>query len=105
MTEQTDNSWSDIGEAEQAARNAAVARENICSASLATLIDTRARQVRDDPPIPDRQRAQDAIRDAETRRAWAEEWHREQAGRHRTTLTDLIAHHEAAASRLEGGGA
>ncbi len=105
MTEQTDNAWSDIGEAEQAARNAAVARENICSASLATLIDTRARQVRDEPPIIDRQRSQDAARSARTRQAWAEEWHREQAGRHRTTLTDLIAHHEAAASRLEGGGA
>ncbi len=70
MTQQTDNPWSDIGAEEQRARDAAVARENICSASLATLIDTRARQVRDDPPIPDLQRAQDAIRDAETRRAW-----------------------------------
>jgi hypothetical protein len=99
----TDNSWSDIGEAEQAARNAAVARENICSASLATLIDTRARQVRDEPPIPDRLVARDALRSAETRSAWAE-WHREQAGRHRATLDDLIAHHERAADRLEGGG-
>ncbi len=98
-----DNSWSDIGEEEQAARNAAVARENICSASLATLIDTRARQVRDEPPIIDRQRAQDAIRDAETRRAWAE-WRRAQAGRHRATLAALIRHHERAADRLEGGG-
>ncbi len=99
----TDNSWSDIGEAEQAARNAAVARENICSASLATLIDTRARQVRDEPPIIDRQRAQDATRDARTRSAWAA-WHRAQAGRHRATLDDLIAHHERAADRLEGAG-
>jgi hypothetical protein len=80
-----------------------VARENICSASLATLIDTRARQVRDEPPIIDRQRAQDAIRDAETRRAWAE-WRRAQAGRHRATLAALIRHHERAADRLEGGG-
>ncbi len=98
----TDDSWS-VGEAEQAARNAAVARENVSATSLDTLIDTRARQVRDDPPIIDRQRAQDALRDADRRRAWADH-HRAQAERHRATLTDLIAHHEAAAARLAGGG-
>jgi hypothetical protein len=80
-----------------------VARENVSATSLDTLIDTRARQVRDDPPIIDRQRAQDALRDADRRRAWADH-HRAQAERHRATLTDLIAHHEAAAARLAGGG-
>jgi hypothetical protein len=80
-----------------------VARENISSASLATLIDTRARQVRDEPPIIDRQRSLEAIRDADRRRAWADH-HRAQAERHRAALTDLIAHHERAADRLEGGG-
>ncbi len=99
----TDDSWSDIGQAEQAARDKAVARENISSASLATLIDTRARQVRDEPPIIDRQRSLEAIRDADRRRAWADH-HRAQAERHRAALTDLIAHHERAADRLEGGG-
>lgn len=94
----------DIGEAEQAARNKALTRENISAASLATLINTRAKQVRDEPPIIDRQRSLEAIRDAQTRSAWADH-HRAQAERHRTTLTDLIAHHEAAAARLEGGGA
>jgi hypothetical protein len=90
-----------VGEAEQAARDAAVARENVRSAALDTLIDTRARQVRDDPPPPDLQRAQDAIRDARTRQAWAA-WHRDQAERHRAALTDLVVHHEAAADRLSG---
>ena len=93
----------DIGEEELAARNKALARENRGSAALDTLIDTRARQLKGDKPTIDRQRAQDAIRDAETRRAWAE-WHRAQAERHRATLDDLIAHHERAADRLEGGG-
>jgi hypothetical protein len=95
-----------VGEKEQAARNAALTRENISAASLATLINTRARQVKDDPPTIDHQRAQDAARDADRRRAWAE-WHRLQAGRHRATLTDLIARHEAEAERLSlmpGGG-
>jgi hypothetical protein len=99
LTQQTDSSWSDISAAELAARNKAVARENIRSAALDTLIDTRARQVRDDPP-PDLQRSRVAIRSAKTRQAWAA-WHRSQAERHRQTLTDLIAHHESEALRLE----
>ena len=92
-----------LGEAEQAARDKAVAQANFRAGGLDTLINTRARQVRDEPPIIDRQRAQDAIRDADRRRAWAA-WHRAQAERHRATLDDLIAHHERAADRLEGGG-
>ena len=91
-----------LGEAEQAARDKAVSQANFRAGGLDTLISTRARQVKDDPPTIDHQRAQDAIRDAQTRSAWAS-WHREQAVRHRATLTDLIAHHERAASRLEGG--
>jgi hypothetical protein len=70
------------------------------------LIRTRARIIKDEPPPPDLQRAQDAIRAAETRQAWAE-WHRGQAQRHRgqaqrhrATLTDLILHHEREAERL-----
>ncbi len=98
----TDNAFI-VGAAEQAARNKAVSQANFRSAGLDTLISTRARQVKDDKPIIDRQRAQDAARRAETRSAWAA-WHREQAGRHRATLDDLIAHHERAADRLEGVG-
>ena len=99
----TDNAFI-VGAAEQAARNKAVSQANFRSAGLDTLISTRAKLVKDDPPTIDHQRAQDAIRDAETRSAWADH-HRAQAERHRATLTDLIAHHERAASRLEGGGA
>ena len=72
MTQQTDNPWSDIGAEEQRARDAAVAQANVRAAALDTVVDTRARQVRDEPPIIDRQRAQDAARRAETRSAWAE---------------------------------
>ena len=96
-----------LGAEEQAARNKAVSQANFRAAGLDTLISTRARQVKDDPPIIDRQRAQDATRRAETRRAWAE-WHRAQAGRHRATLAALIRHHEAEAewlSLMPGGGA
>jgi hypothetical protein len=92
-----------VGEAEQAERDAAVAQANFRAGGLDTLIRTRARQVKDDPPTIDHQRAQDAARDAETRSAWADH-HRAQAERHRVTLTDLIRHHERAADRLEGGG-
>jgi hypothetical protein len=72
-------------------------------ASLSMLIGTRARQVKDDRPIIDRQRSMWAIRDAEMRQAWTER-HRDQAERHRATLTDLIRDHETAAERLAGGG-
>ncbi len=88
-----------LGEEEQAARDKAVVQENFRAAALDTLISTRARQVRDDKPMPDLQRSRDALRDARTRQAWAE-WHRAQAERHRATLDDLIAHHEEQAERL-----
>lgn len=39
---------------------------------------------------------------AQRRQEWVE-WHRAQAERHRATLTDLIAHHEAAAAELGAG--
>jgi len=88
-----------VGAEEQAARDKAVTQANFRAAGLDTLIDTRARQLRDEPPPPDLKRAQDAIRAARTRRAWAE-WHRDQAERLRATLTDLILHHEREAERL-----
>ncbi len=90
-----------VGEQEQLARDRAVSQANFRAAALDTLIGTRARQVKDDPPPPDRLVARDALRDARTRRAWAE-WHRQQAQRHKQTLTDLVAHHEEQAKRLEG---
>jgi acyl-CoA reductase-like NAD-dependent aldehyde dehydrogenase len=86
---------------EQRARDKAVARANFRDAAIDTLIDTRARQVRNDPPLPDRLVAQEAIRAAQTRRAWSQ-WHLEQAARHRQTLTDLVVHHEEQAARLGG---
>ena len=101
LTEQPDNAWSNIGAVEQAARDAAVARENRRSGNLDMLIEARARQLKDEPPPPDRQRGLDATRAARTRSAWAA-WHREQAERHRAALTDLVAHHEAEAERLGG---
>jgi hypothetical protein len=90
-----------IGQAELDARNKAVAKENKTAAAMRTLIRTRARQLKDEPPPPDLQVAQDATRAARTRRAWAE-WHRDQAQRHRRTLADLIVHHEREAERLGG---
>ncbi len=89
-----------IGEAEQAARNKALRRENKVAASQRMLVRTRARDTKDDRPLPDLQVAQDALRSAEMRRAWADH-HRRLAERHRQTLTDLIAHHEREAARLE----
>ncbi len=100
MTQQPANGFSAIGAEELAARNTAIKRENKSVAAMRTLINTRAKQLRDDPPPPDLQRSRDAIRAAETRRAWSQ-WHRAQAARHRAALTDLIAHHEAEAARLE----
>ncbi len=88
-----------ISAAELAERNKAVARENKTAASLRTVIDTRARQLADEPPPPDLQRAQDATRAARTRSAWAAH-HLAQAERHRRTLTDLVAFHEDEARRL-----
>jgi len=76
-----------------------VAQANFRAGGLDTLISTRARQVRDDKPLPDLQVARDAIRSARTRRAWVQ-WHLEQAARHRAALTDLVAFHEAEAERL-----
>jgi uncharacterized membrane protein len=88
-----------IGEAELDARNKAVAKENKTAAAMRTLVNTRARQLADEKPPPDLLVARDALRDARTRQEWAA-WHREQARRHRATLTDLIAHHEEQAERL-----
>ncbi len=99
MTRQPDSPWRDIGEAEQAARDKAVAKENKTAAAMRTLVRTRARQLADEPPPPDRQVAQDALRDAATRQAWAAH-HRAMAEQHRRTLADLIAHHEEQAERL-----
>jgi hypothetical protein len=99
LTQQTDGPWSAISEEEQAARDAAVARENRRSGNLDMLIETRARQLADEPPPPDLQRSQEAIRSARTRLLWAQ-WHAQQAARHRQTLTDLVAHHEREAERL-----
>ncbi len=99
MTEQPDKPWSNIGAEEQAARDAAVSRANTRAGALDIVISTRARQLADEPPPPDRQRGLDATRAARTRQAWAE-WHRDQAERHRAALTDLVAHHEREAERL-----
>ncbi len=90
-----------LGEAEQLARDQAVAHANFTARGLDTVISTRARHLADEPPPPDRQRGLDATRSARTRRAWAE-WHRDQAERHRRALTDLVAHHEEQAARLGG---
>ncbi len=94
----TENAFT-LGEAEQAARDKAVAQANFRAAGLDTLIDTRARQLQDEPPPPDPLVARDALRSARTRSAWAE-WHRDQAERHRAALTDLVSHHLEQAERL-----
>ncbi len=99
LTRQTDGPWSDIGAEEQRARDAAVSRANTRAGALDIVISTRARQLADDKPPPDRQRGLDATRDARTRLLWAQ-WHAQQAARHRQTLTDLVAHHEREAERL-----
>ncbi len=103
LTRQTDNTWGGIGEEEQAARDRAVAQANTRAGALDIVVDTMAKRLQNDKPLPDLQRSRDALRDAETRRAWADH-QRAQAERHRATLTDLVAHHEATADRLEGGG-
>ncbi len=100
MTQQPDNAWSNIGPVEQAARDKAVAQANTRAGALDIVIDTMAKRLQNDKPLPDLQRSRDAIRAARTRSAWSE-WHRAQAERHRATLTDLILHHESEAARLE----
>ncbi len=89
----------EIGTTEQAARDREVIRARRDDSALSMLIRTRARIIKDEPPPPDLQRSRDATRDARTRQAWAA-WHRDQAQRHRATLTDLILHHEREAERL-----
>jgi hypothetical protein len=78
-----------------------VAQANFRAGGLDTVISTRAKQLKDEPPPPDPLVAQEALRAAETRRAWAQ-WHKAQAERHRRTLTDLVGHHEEQAERLGG---
>jgi hypothetical protein len=101
LTEHADTPWSNISEAELAARNKAVAQANTRAGALDIVVETMSRRLADDKPPPDLLVARDALRAAEARRAWAE-WHRAQAERHRAALTDLVAHHESAANRLEG---
>jgi hypothetical protein len=82
-----------------------VARTGTVDAELDRLISKRASQ--DRRPDPDEQeafwqasvRAYTARRREELRAAWAS-YHEGQAERHRRTLRDLIAHHEAQAARL-----
>ncbi len=100
MTEQPDSPWSAISEEEQAARDKAVAQANTRAGALDIVISTRVRQLADAKPPPDLQVARDATRSARTRQAWSQ-WHRDQAERHRANLTDLVAHHEREAERLE----
>jgi hypothetical protein len=101
LTRQTYNTWGDISEEEQRARDAVVSKANFTARGLDTVIDTRARHLADEKPLPDRQVAQEAIQRAETRLLWAE-WHAQQARRHRATLTHLVDFHEAEARRLGG---
>jgi hypothetical protein len=76
-----------------------VAQANFRAGGLDTVISTRAKQLRDEPPPPDLQVARDALRSARTRQEWAQ-WHRDQAERHRAALTDLVSHHLEQAERL-----
>ncbi len=99
MTEQPDTPWSNISEEEQRTRDAAVAQANTRAGALDIVIDTMAKRLKDEPPPPDLQRTQEALRDAATRSAWAAH-HRAMAEQHRRTLTDLIAHHEREVERL-----
>jgi hypothetical protein len=101
LARQTANGFSDIGEAELAARNRAVGQANVRDAAIDTVIDTMAKRLENDKPLPDLQRSRDALRSARTRQAWAA-WHRDQAERHRATLTHLVDHHLEQAERLEG---
>jgi hypothetical protein len=101
LTRQPDNTWGDISEEEQAARDAAVRQANTRAGALDIVVETMSRRLADDKPPPDLLVARDALRAAEARRAWAE-WHRAQAERHKATLTDLICHHEEQAERLGG---
>jgi hypothetical protein len=101
LREQSDKPWSNISEEEQRARDAAVRQANTRAGALDIVIDTMAKRLQNDKPLPDLQRSRDAIRRAETRREWAQ-WHRHQAERHRATLSDLICHHEREAERLGG---
>jgi hypothetical protein len=87
-----------------------IARSEAVDAELDRLISKRASQ--DQRPDPDEQealwrenvRAYTVRRREEMRAAWAS-YHEGQAERHRRTLEDLIAHHEAQAAKLcEGEG-
>jgi hypothetical protein len=87
-----------------------VARADTAGTELDRLISKRASH--DRRPDPDEQeelwkssvRAYIACRREELRVAWAS-YHEGQAERHRRTLEDLIAHHEAQATKLcEGEG-
>jgi len=88
-----------------------IARADAAGAELDWLISKRASQ--DRRPDPEEQeelwkasvRAYTARKREELRVAWAS-YHEGQAERHRRTLEDLIAHHEAQAGKLcegEGG--
>jgi hypothetical protein len=72
---------------------------------LITSRDARRRETKGDRQAEELYAASvkrfNAVRDQERRAEWAT-FHRQQAERHRLTLTDLISHHEAAAERLEG---
>jgi hypothetical protein len=69
------------------------------------LLTTRARDIERDgppPPVLNHQERLQALRSGARRRSWAS-YHRRMAELHRAAMTDLIAHHEAAAENLEAG--